>query len=72
MPFTFLTKLILKKIFDIIFISKEKGRKNMEKWMVAPSYANAEILKIDEKAKKAYIKEKCPRCGLKKVKNGFN
>lgn len=47
----------------------------MEKWMVAPSYANAEILKIDEKAKKAYIKEKCPRCGglgfiVSRVENG--
>lgn len=47
----------------------------MEKWMVAPSYANAEILKVDEKAKKAYIKEKCPRCGglgfiVSRVENG--
>ena len=43
--------------------------------MVAPSYANAEILKIDEKTKKAYIKEKCPRCGglgfiVSRVENG--
>ena len=47
----------------------------MGKWMVAPSYANAEILKIDEKAKRAYIKEKCPRCGglgfiVSRVENG--
>ena len=47
----------------------------MGKWMVAPSYANAEILKVDEKAKKAYIREKCPRCGglgfiVSRVENG--
>ena len=33
------------------------------KWMVAPSYANATIKKVDETAKKAYIEEKCDRCG---------
>ena len=47
----------------------------MKKWMVAPSYANAKILKVDEKIKKAYIKEKCPRCGglgiiVSRVENG--
>ncbi len=45
------------------------------KWMLAPSYVNAEILKVDEKTKKAYIKEKCPRCGglgfiISRVENG--
>ena len=33
------------------------------KWMVAPSYRYAEIVKVDEEAHKAYIKEKCDRCG---------
>lgn len=33
------------------------------KWMVAPSYANTTIKKVDETAKKAYIEEKCDRCG---------
>lgn len=33
------------------------------KYMVAPSYANATIVKVDEEARKAYIKEICPRCG---------
>ena len=32
------------------------------KYMVAPSYKYAEIVKIDEEAHKAYIKEKCDRC----------
>ena len=32
------------------------------KWMVAPSYKYAEIIKVDEEAHKAYIKEKCDRC----------
>lgn len=32
------------------------------KWMVAPSYKYAEIVKVDEEAHKAYIKEKCDRC----------
>lgn len=35
----------------------------MNKWMVAPSYANAEIVKVDETTKKAYIRETCDRCG---------
>lgn len=44
-------------------------------WKVAPSYKYAEIVKIDEKAHKAYIKEKCPRCGglgfiVSRVENG--
>lgn len=32
------------------------------KWMVAPSYKYAEIVKVDEENHKAYIKEKCDRC----------
>ena len=32
------------------------------KYMVAPSYKYAEIVKIDEENHKAYIKEKCDRC----------
>lgn len=45
------------------------------KWMVAPSYKYAEIVKIDEEAHKAYIKEKCDRCGglgivVSRVENG--
>ena len=35
----------------------------MAVWMVAPSYQNAKVLKIDENAKKAYISQKCDRCG---------
>lgn len=33
------------------------------KLMVAPSYANATIKKVDEENRKAYIEEKCPKCG---------
>lgn len=33
------------------------------KWMVAPSYANATIKKIDETTRKALIEDKCDRCG---------
>lgn len=33
------------------------------KWMVAPSYKYATIIKVDEEAHKAFIEEKCPRCG---------
>ena len=33
------------------------------KWMVAPSYKNATIVKINEETHKAYIKETCDRCG---------
>ena len=45
------------------------------KWMVAPSYKYAEIIKVDEEAHKAYIKEKCDRCGgqgiiVSRVENG--
>jgi hypothetical protein len=45
------------------------------KWMVAPSYRHAEIIKVDEEAHKAYIKEKCDRCGglgiiISRVENG--
>ena len=32
-------------------------------WMVAPSYAHATIVKVDEKARKAYIEETCDKCG---------
>ena len=32
------------------------------KWMVAPSYANATIKKVDEENRKAYIEEKCSKC----------
>lgn len=32
-------------------------------WKVAPSYANAQITKIDEENHKAYIIETCGRCG---------
>ena len=47
----------------------------MMKYMVAPSYQNAEIVKIDEENKKAYIKERCDRCGgtgiiASRVENG--
>lgn len=35
----------------------------MAVWMVAPSYQNAKVLKIDENTKKAYISQKCDRCG---------
>lgn len=33
------------------------------KWMVAPSYKHATIIKVDEETRKAYIEEKCDRCG---------
>lgn len=33
------------------------------KWMVAPSYANAIIVKVDETNHKAYIEDTCDRCG---------
>ena len=33
------------------------------KWMVAPSYQNATIKKVNEEERKALIEEKCPRCG---------
>ena len=33
------------------------------KWMVAPSYAHATIVKVDEENKKAYIRSVCDRCG---------
>ena len=32
-------------------------------WMVAPSYAKAEIRTVNEETHKAYIVEKCDRCG---------
>lgn len=32
-------------------------------WMVAPSYVNATIVKVDENAHKAYIEETCDKCG---------
>ena len=32
-------------------------------WMVAPSYANATILKVDEEMRKALIEQTCDRCG---------
>lgn len=35
----------------------------MEKWFVAPSYKNAELISVDETNRKAHIKEKCDRCG---------
>lgn len=35
----------------------------MEKWFVAPSYKNAEILRVNEETHKAEIKERCDRCG---------
>ena len=45
------------------------------RWMVAPSYAHATIEKVNEDTHKAYIKEKCPRCGglgivVARVENG--
>ena len=45
------------------------------KYMVAPSYQNAEIVKVNEETKKAYIKERCDRCGgtgiiASRVENG--
>lgn len=33
------------------------------KWMVAPSYKYANIIKVDEETHKALIEEKCDRCG---------
>ena len=33
------------------------------KWMVAPSYKYANIVKVDEETHKALIEEKCDRCG---------
>lgn len=46
------------------------------KWMVAPSYKYATIQKVDEDAHKAYIVEKCDRCGgsgimAARVENGY-
>lgn len=35
----------------------------MMNWKVAPSYKYAKILSINEATKKAYIEEKCDRCG---------
>ena len=35
----------------------------MMKYMVAPSYQNAEIVEVNEETKKAHIKERCDRCG---------
>ena len=32
-------------------------------WMVAPSYANATIVKVNEDERKALIKETCDKCG---------
>lgn len=45
------------------------------KYMVAPSYKNATIVKIDEENRKAYIEEKCDRCSghgiiASRVENG--
>ena len=44
--------------------------------MIAPSYKDAEILNVDEITKKAYIKEKCPRCNglgfiVSRIENGI-
>lgn len=44
-------------------------------WKVAPSYVSADIIKVDETVKKAYIKMTCPRCGgrglfITRVENG--
>lgn len=39
----------------------EKGNRAME-WMVAPSYKNARIAKVDEENRKAYVVEVCDRC----------
>lgn len=46
-----------------------------EKWYVAPSYKYATIKKVDEENHKAYIVEKCDRCGgagviASRVENG--
>jgi len=35
----------------------------MIEWKVAPSYANAEIVTVNEETHKALIEEKCDRCG---------
>ena len=32
-------------------------------WMVAPSYAHATIVKVDENERKALVKETCGKCG---------
>ena len=32
-------------------------------WMVAPSYTHATIVKVDENARKALVKETCDKCG---------
>lgn len=32
-------------------------------WMVAPSYQNAKLVKVNEETKKAYISQVCDRCG---------
>ena len=45
------------------------------KWMVAPSYKYATIVKVDEENRKAYIEEKCDRCSghgiiASRVENG--
>lgn len=45
------------------------------KWMVAPSYANATIKKVNEDTHKAYIEDTCDRCGgcgiiVARVENG--
>lgn len=44
-------------------------------WKLAPSYENAKIIKINEENHKAFIKEKCDRCGgtgiiASRVENG--
>ena len=35
----------------------------MTNWKVAPSYKNAKIISVNEDTRKAYIEEKCDRCG---------
>lgn len=35
----------------------------MSTWMVAPSYANANIVKVNEEERKALITEQCDKCG---------
>ena len=47
----------------------------MTNWKVAPSYKYAKILTVNENERKAYIEEKCDRCGgtgiiASRVENG--
>ena len=52
-----------KKFWYNIYIRKIKKEGMVMKWMVAPSYKYATIVKVNGAEHKAYITEKCDRCG---------